>query len=163
MDMLFKARHQVQINISRESMPHVKKHLENKHQSRYHNLSLHCNSRINSYNMWMLTDAEESSLDGTYVRLLRMALNISWRDHRTNNKLYGWLLKVSTKICESWLVNLSDIRMRRITNRSYGSLAVVKLTVEDLLKPLNYIDCQHEDTGAQMVTEIKSLMTDHIH
>ena len=31
----------------------------------------------------------EKSLDGTYTRMLRMALNVSWKEHMTNIDLYG--------------------------------------------------------------------------
>ena len=37
-------------------------------------------------------------IDGCYTRLLRKALNVSWRDHQTNEQLYGELPKVTSKI-----------------------------------------------------------------
>ena len=39
-------------------------------------------------------------IDGTYTRMLRVACNISWREHITNEELYGSLPKLSTKIRE---------------------------------------------------------------
>ena len=47
---------------------------------------------------WSLTKQEEKSLDGTYTRMLRMVLNISWNEHVTNTALYGTLDKVSITI-----------------------------------------------------------------
>ena len=44
---------------------------------------------------WTLTKEEEHRLDGCYTRLLRHALGISWRDHVTNEELYGDLPKIS--------------------------------------------------------------------
>ena len=49
---------------------------------------------------WALTSALTKSLDGTYTRMLRMVLNISWKQHVTNEELYGDLPKLSCKIEE---------------------------------------------------------------
>ena len=51
-------------------------------------------------NTWTLTKSEEKSLDGTYTCMLRMALNISWKEHKTNEELYGNLQKILWKIAE---------------------------------------------------------------
>ena len=47
---------------------------------------------------WTLTKKLEKQLDGCYTRMLRMALNISWRRHPTNRELYGNLPPLSLKI-----------------------------------------------------------------
>ena len=47
---------------------------------------------------WTLTEAMERSLDGTYTRMLRKALNIHWLSHISNIELYGELPRVSNKI-----------------------------------------------------------------
>ena len=39
-------------------------------------------------------------VDGAYTRMLHIVLNISWRDHITDEDLYGHLPKVSSKIRE---------------------------------------------------------------
>ena len=49
---------------------------------------------------WALTSALTKSLDGANTRMLRMALNISWKQHVTNEELYGDLLKSNCKIRE---------------------------------------------------------------
>ena len=36
-----------------------------------------------------LTKALTKSINGCYTRMLRMAQNVSWRDHITNLELYG--------------------------------------------------------------------------
>ena len=51
-------------------------------------------------NTWTLTKKLEQQLDGTYTRMLREALNISWRQHMTNEELYKNLQNVSKKIAE---------------------------------------------------------------
>ena len=47
---------------------------------------------------WTLTKALSSRIDGCYTRLLRKALNVSWKERRTNALLYQNLPKVTTKI-----------------------------------------------------------------
>jgi len=47
---------------------------------------------------WSLSKKQEQELDGCCTRMLRKALNISWREHVTNELLYGDLPKISTKI-----------------------------------------------------------------
>ena len=47
---------------------------------------------------WALSKAQEKSLDGTYTRMLRKALNIHWSSHIPNKQLYGDLPAVSNKI-----------------------------------------------------------------
>ena len=49
-------------------------------------------------NTWTLTKNMEKSLDGTYTRMLRMVLNVSWKQHMTNEELYGRLPRVTDKI-----------------------------------------------------------------
>lgn len=49
---------------------------------------------------WTLTVQQERSLDGTFTRMLRMALNATWEDRILNTDLYGTLPKVSAKIRE---------------------------------------------------------------
>ena len=45
-----------------------------------------------------MTKAMSSGMDDTYTRLLRHALNISWRQHVTNVNLYGDLPNISSVI-----------------------------------------------------------------
>jgi len=47
---------------------------------------------------WSLTKSLAKQLDGTYTRMLRMALNIHWSQKVTNRELYGSLEKISAKI-----------------------------------------------------------------
>jgi hypothetical protein len=49
---------------------------------------------------WSLTAAQLRSLDGTYTRLLRKALNVHFSSHTTNEKLYGGLIKPSVRLAE---------------------------------------------------------------
>ena len=47
---------------------------------------------------WTLTEALRQSLDGTYTKMLRKALNVHWTNHTPNVELYGDLPRVSDKI-----------------------------------------------------------------
>ena len=47
-----------------------------------------------------MTKALEKSLDGAYTKLLRYALNVSWKDHVKNIDLYGKLARVSVRLRE---------------------------------------------------------------
>ena len=58
---------------------------------------------------WTLTKRTEKQIDGAYTRMLRTALNVYWRDHITNEDLYGHLPNVSREVRER--------RMRVATKR----------------------------------------------
>ena len=47
---------------------------------------------------WTMTKSLTKQIDGCYTRMLRMAKNVSWREHMRNEDMYGNLPKVSTKI-----------------------------------------------------------------
>ena len=49
---------------------------------------------------WTLTKHLEDKLDGTYTKMLRAILNKSWKQHPTNDQLYGNIPKVSDIIRE---------------------------------------------------------------
>ena len=49
---------------------------------------------------WTLTKSLELKLDGAFTRMLRAALNVSWREHPTNERLYGNIPKLTTMIRE---------------------------------------------------------------
>ena len=47
---------------------------------------------------WTLTTQMENKIDGAYTRMLRAALNKSWKDHPTNKELYGNIPPISKSI-----------------------------------------------------------------
>ena len=47
---------------------------------------------------WTLTSKLEKKIDGAYTRMLRAALNRSWRDHPTNKELYANIPPISQSI-----------------------------------------------------------------
>ena len=52
---------------------------------------------------WTLTTKLEKKIDGAYTRMLRAALNVSWKEHLTNKELYGKTPKVTSSIREQRL------------------------------------------------------------
>ena len=53
---------------------------------------------ISGSQCWTLTKTQEKRLDGTYTRMLRTVIGVSWRDKITNKQLYGNLPKITTTI-----------------------------------------------------------------
>lgn len=47
---------------------------------------------------WSLTVQMERKIYGVYTRMLRMVINVSWKDHTKNVDLYGTLPRVTNKI-----------------------------------------------------------------
>ena len=110
---------------------------------------------------WALSKAQEKSLDGTYTRMLRKALNIHWSSHIPNQQLYGDLPAVSNKIAS---------RRLQLVGHCYRhpELSTQKLV---LWEPTHghrgrgrpnttYIDTLKRDTGAFEASEIAVLMAD---
>ena len=108
---------------------------------------------------WSLTETQERSLDGTYTRMLRKALNIHWSAHVTNEILYGKLPPVSSKIASRRL-QLAGHCFR------HPELSAQKLILWEPShghrgrgRPrANYVDTLKRDTGATNVKELASLM-----
>ena len=53
---------------------------------------------------WTMTKTLEKSLDGTYTKLLRYALNISWKDRIRNTEVYKNMRKISIILRERRLI-----------------------------------------------------------
>ena len=47
---------------------------------------------------WTTTESQEKSINGTYTRMLRKALNVHWSSHMSNDELYGDIPRASDKI-----------------------------------------------------------------
>ena len=52
---------------------------------------------------WTLTKYLEKQLKGWYTRLLRMVFSVHWKEHVTNEELYGTMMRVTDKIQESMM------------------------------------------------------------
>ena len=112
---------------------------------------------------WTLTLKTERQLNGSYTRMLRMALGVSWRDMIPNNILYGNLPKLTDKIRE---------RRLKLAGHCYRhpELVAQKLT---LWRPQqgnrsrggrtrDYVDTLLRDTETESVGELSSLMADRV-
>ena len=49
---------------------------------------------------WTVSQTLAKRIDGCYTRMLRMALNIDWKERQTNAEVYGHLIRASDKIAE---------------------------------------------------------------
>ena len=110
---------------------------------------------------WTLTKALLSRLDGTYTRMLRVVLDISWREHPTRQRLYGKLPLLSNTIVNS--------RMRFAGHcfRSQDELVSQLLTWQPTHGKSNvgrphktYPQQLVEDVGCHNINELKTLMLD---
>lgn len=70
----------------------------------------------------------EKIVHGTYTSMLRMVLRVSWKDHVTNNEVYGALPKVTSK-------TMSDTRKKNVQNLVYGNQAGVEPTQGEGKRP----------------------------
>ena len=101
------------------------------------------------------------ALDGVYTRMLRVALNVSRKDHITNVNLYGKLPRLSDKIRQR--------RMRlvghcvRHLELSACELILWEPTYGQLSRgrpQTTYVDTLKRDTGLSSVSELQTLMKD---
>ena len=110
---------------------------------------------------WALTVRDEKALDGVYTRMLRAALDVSWKDHIRNIDLYGHLPRLS-----------DTIRQRRMRLAGH-CVRHPELTASELIlwEPTHgkksrgrphatFIDTLKRDTGLSSANEIRTLMED---
>ena len=110
---------------------------------------------------WTLTVAQQRSLDGTYTRLLRKALNVSYSSHTTNISLYGSIPPVSSTI-RSRRLHFAGHCYRRDDQPVHLALFY---NPPGNFKPgghrrLNYIRSILRDTGLSSTSDISSAMND---
>ena len=63
---------------------------------------------------WTITETLTKRLDGLYTRLLRFALNVSWKDKWTNTRLYKGLPKLSDKLRVRRMIIQGIIALKRL-------------------------------------------------
>ena len=109
---------------------------------------------------WTVTKKIGKSLDGCYTRMLRSALDVSWRDHMTNKELYGDLPKITTKITKRRLQFAGHCA--RGTGKMVTKLITWRPTQgkRSAGRPTKtYVDLLHDDTGLTP-SEIETCMQD---
>lgn len=110
---------------------------------------------------WTFDKSLQKRVDGCYTRMLRMALNVTWRQHLTNEQLYGDLPPVSTKI-----------RQRRLRLAGHCMRHPEEIASNFILwqpkfgrvnrgrRKTTYIDTLFADTGYEDVGCLKRAMLD---
>ena len=110
---------------------------------------------------WTVTKAMEKKLDGCYTRMLRRALNVSWRQHMTNKELYGDLPPVTIKIKQQRL-RLAGHCVRH--NDEVASRVVLWQPstgrVNRGRRRTTYVDTLFSDTGYEDVACLERAMKD---
>ena len=82
---------------------------------------------------WTLTKHLEDKLDGTYTRMLRAILNKSWKQHPTNDQLYGNIPKVSDLKGSS--VTAGEVKMNSPVTFFFGFRSMDIHKLGDLANP----------------------------
>lgn len=112
---------------------------------------------------WTLNTALTKRLDGVYTRLLRFALNISWKDKVRNTTLYGKLPKLTDKI-----------RARRLRLAGHCVRHDEEIASSLILwdpphgrrsrgrPPTTFIDTLKRDTGLNNVGDLGRVMKDRV-
>ena len=108
-----------------------------------------------------MTKALTKEINGTYTRMLRMALDVSWKERKTNLELYRNLPLVSEKIRERRM-RLAGHCMR------HGDEIAEKLVLwssndgkRSRGRPaITYIDNLLDDTGLDNIEELQMVMQD---
>ena len=110
---------------------------------------------------WTLTTATAKALDGCYTRMLRMALNVSWKDKIPNQELYAGLPKVT-----------DTVRSRRLKLAGHCYRHQELLAGQVVLwepthgrvgrgRPrITFVDTLRKDIGVTTVGELASCMQD---
>ena len=110
---------------------------------------------------WSLTVAEEKRLDGTYTRMLRKVLNISWKDKITNRELYGEAEKLSTIIQRRRLQLAGHVYRDENSPARHLVTWIPKHGKTTQGRPTGtYIDTLLRDTGLHDVNELEKCMGD---
>ena len=107
---------------------------------------------------WTMTVKMRDKLDGTYTKMLRVVLGVSWKQHKTNKELYGKLPKVTDTlkirrlrfIGHSWRRKDEVISKLLLWEPKHGS--------RKRGRPAStYVDQLRNDTGLS-ITELKTIM-----
>ena len=108
---------------------------------------------------WTLISTLTKSLDGAYTRMIRMALNISWKQHVTNEELYGDLPKFNCKIRERRLRLAGHcIRHREEIASKLVLWQPLARNPKRGRKTINYVDTLAKDTDLESTKEIENAM-----
>ncbi len=110
---------------------------------------------------WIVTKALARELNGSYTRILRVALNVSWQSHTINFVLYEELPQITETIAERRL----RLAAHCVRHRELEASKLISLTPTDEKpnrerKQITFIDVLKEDLEVESTDEIKALMID---
>ena len=110
---------------------------------------------------WTLTVQQQKSLDDTYTRILRKALNISWQEHSTNKNVYGKLRNFSSKI-KSRRMRMAghSIRHPELSTHPLILWEPTQGKANKGRRRLNNVDVLKKDTGLLEKEEIRTIILD---
>ena len=110
-----------------------------------------------------LTKKKQTSLDGSYTQMLRMAMNVTWRDRVCNDVLYGDLPKVRIKVRERRLRLAGHCtRHKELAVSDLVFWAPTQGRASRKSPRLTYVDMLKKDTGLEISGELESLMSDRL-
>ena len=110
---------------------------------------------------WTINKSMEKRLDGCYTRMLRMAYNVSWKDHMTNEELYDGLPKITTKIRTRRMKLAGHCVRHPEEEASKLVLWEPDRGVRNVgRRAVTYIDNLKADTGLETTEEIRTAMMD---
>ena len=112
---------------------------------------------------WTVTKTLKKRLDGCYTRMLRTALNVSWKQKLRNEELYGDLPPVSTKVTSRRL-KLSGHLVRH--HEEEASKLVLWIPTRGKMnvgrRAITYVDVLLQDTDLESINELKAVMNDRV-
>ena len=95
--------------------------------------------------------------------MLRICLNISWKQKLTNEELYGDLPPVTAKVAERRMKLAGHcIRHPDVTASTLVLWQPTKGKVSRGRPPVNYIDNLKDDAGVEEVGELRTVMQDRL-
>ena len=112
---------------------------------------------------WTLTESLKKRIDGCYTRMLRMALNVDWKLHKTNKEVYGKLPRATMKIQERRMRLAGHIHRHPELVASRLLLWEPTHGARSRGRPaLTFVDNLRADTGLTDTGEIGRLMADRV-
>ena len=110
---------------------------------------------------WTITKSLEKKIDGCYTRMLRMSLNVSWKQKLTNEQLYQELPKVTCKIAERRMKLAGHcIRHSELSASSLVLWEPTEGTASAGRPAVTYVDNLRRDLDVEDVAEIRTAMND---
>ena len=114
---------------------------------------------IQQYETWTVNKALCKRLDGYYTRMLRMAMNISWKQKPRHQQLYETFPRVLPKVAYRG-IKLEEYCIRDpeeiVSKPVLWQPAVGRGSVGKQL--VSFIDTLHRDANINIINELKTVM-----